>query len=60
MAEPITDQDAIDAFHRISGTWLMEFGVGWYAYCNYERKIGPFTTSAEAARAGLKKWGSVG
>jgi hypothetical protein len=54
--------DAIEAFNKIPGAWTMELEGGgkdgWWAYYNDEEPIGPFALEHEAARAGLKAWGT--
>ena len=55
----MTDRDVITRFHEMPDAWLMHLSDGWWAYCGDEKPIGPFNTKSEAARAGLKAWGTA-
>ena len=50
--------ETIAEFLELEIGWTMLRDDGWYAYYNEEKPLGPFATEAEAARAGLKEWGS--
>jgi hypothetical protein len=52
------EPETIAMFLELETGWTMLRDSDWYAYYNDEKPIGPFATEAEAARAGLKAWGS--
>jgi hypothetical protein len=58
MIDRQAEAKTIAEFKRLEIGLTMLLDDGWWAYYNDEKPLGPFAKEHEAARAGLKKWGS--